>query len=55
MIPENENLVKEIQKSYPNLQPYLIDLCISYCKDRTEQEISDMLESCVEKANDKTE
>jgi uncharacterized protein (DUF433 family) len=44
MIQENEALVKEIQKSYPNLPEYLIDLAISYCEDKTEQEINDMLE-----------
>jgi len=44
MMQENEALVKEIQKSYPSLPEYLIDLAISYCKDRTEPEINDMLE-----------
>jgi hypothetical protein len=55
MLQENEALIAEIRKSYPNLQPYFIDLVISYCQDKTEQEISDMLESCVEKAKEKEE
>jgi uncharacterized protein (DUF433 family) len=44
MLPENEEIVKQIKQSYPSLPEYLIDLAISYCKDRTEQEINDMLE-----------
>jgi uncharacterized protein (DUF433 family) len=45
MLPENEEIVKQIKQSYPSLPEYFIDLCVSYCKDRTEDEINDLLKT----------
>ena len=44
MLVENEPIVKEIQKVYPNLPEYFIDLAVSYCENRNEQELLQLLE-----------
>ena len=43
MLVENEPIVKEIQKVYPNLPPYFIDLAVSYCQNRSEEGLLQLL------------